>query len=135
VTTHTLFCLKGRVSRDIHLFLCGILNSFVANYLVRLRVGTHVTVSIMERLPVPRPAIDSLAFRRIASLTDRVIRTQSGHAIAEIHACVAHLYRLSSDHFQHVLDTFPLVLSEQRTSAMQAFLRQRRDGSRIESGA
>jgi hypothetical protein len=134
VTTHTLFCLKGRVSRDIHLFLCGVLNSFVANYLVRLRVGTHVTVSIMERLPVPRPAIDSLDFRRIASLTARVIRTQSEPAIAEIQACVAHLYHLSSDHFQHVLDTFPLVLSEQRTSAMQSFLRQRRDGSRNESG-
>src|SRR4029079_16683098 len=56
VTTHTLFCLKGTVSRDLHVFLCGILNSFVANYLVRLRVGTHVTVSIIERLPVPRLA-------------------------------------------------------------------------------
>ena len=59
VTTHTLFCLKGNVNPDVQLFLCGILNSFVANYLVRMRVNTHVTVSIMERLPVPRPALDS----------------------------------------------------------------------------
>jgi Eco57I restriction-modification methylase len=127
VTTHTLFCLKGSVARHVHLFLCAILNSFVANYLVRMRVGTHVTVSIMERLPVPRPAVDSLQFRRIAKLADRVIRTRSLRAVADIHASVAHLYHLSSDQFQHVLDTFPLVPSDERTSAMQAYLRQRTD--------
>ncbi len=122
VTTHTLFCLKGRVSRDLHVFLCGMLNSFVANYLVRMRVGTHVTVSIIERLPVPRPATDSLDFRRIVSLTDRVITTQSPRAIAEIQASVAHLYGLSSQHFQHVLDTFPLVPADERAAAMDAYL-------------
>ena len=122
VTTHTLFCLKGRVSRDLHVFLCGILNSFVANYLVRMRVGTHVTVSIIERLPVPRPDTDSLDFRRIVSLTDRVITTQSPRAIAEIQGSVAHLYRLSSQHFQHVLDTFPLIPADERAAAMDAYL-------------
>ena len=40
VTTHTLFCLKHAVDRDVQLFLCGVFNSFVANYLVRMRVGT-----------------------------------------------------------------------------------------------
>jgi hypothetical protein len=122
VTTHTLFCLKGRVGRDLHVFLCGILNSFVANYLVRMRVGTHVTVSIIERLPVPQPATDSLDFRRIVSLTDRVITTQSPRAIADIQAFVAHLYGLTSQHFQHVLDTFPLVPADERAAAMDAYL-------------
>ncbi|MBW8713874.1 MAG: hypothetical protein JF632_07300, partial [Acidobacteria bacterium] len=91
-------------------------------YLVRMRVGTHVTVSIIERLPVPQPATDSLAFRRIVSLTDGVITTQSPRAIAEIQACVAHLYGLSSQHFQHVLDTFPLVPADERAAAMDAYL-------------
>ena len=33
--------------------LCGLFNSFVLNFLVRLRVSTHVTTAIVERLPVP----------------------------------------------------------------------------------
>jgi len=125
VTTHTLFCLKGNVEYDQQLFLCGILNSFVANYLVRMRVSTHVTVAIMERLPVPRPPTDSAAFLRIVALTNRVMTTRtSERTIAEIQAAVAHLYQLSSADFQHVLETFPLVPLGERRAAMECFLRQ-----------
>ena len=53
----------GEIDDDEQAFLCGIFNSFVANYLVRLRVGTHVTTSIIGRLPVPRPPRDSAVFR------------------------------------------------------------------------
>ena len=56
VTVHTLFCLKTPLALRDQEFLCGVLNSFVANYLVRQRVTTHVTARIMSRLPVPRPA-------------------------------------------------------------------------------
>ena len=70
VTTHTLFCLKNvELDDDEQAFLCGVFNSFVANFLVRLRVGTHVTTSIIARLPVPRPPRDSAAFREIAALS------------------------------------------------------------------
>ena len=125
VTTHTLFCLKGGINYDMQLFLCAILNSFVANYLVRMRVGTHVTVAIMERLPVPRPAADSSAFRRIVALTRRVMATPAnGLTAPRLQATVAHLYELSSSNFQHVLDTLPLVPLNERRAAMECFLRQ-----------
>ena len=125
VTTHTLFCLKGNVEYDLQLFLCGMFNSFVANYLVRIRVGTHVTVAIMERLPVPRPSTDSAAFLNMVGLTDRVMTTpKSEQAAAEIQAAAAHLYQLSSSDFQHVLDTFPLVPLSDRRAAMQCFVQQ-----------
>ena len=42
------------------------LNSFVANYLVRLQVGTHVTASLMSRLPVPRVSRESPHFERLS---------------------------------------------------------------------
>jgi len=125
VTTHTLFCLKGGINYNLQLFLCGIFNSFVANYLVRMRVGTHVTVAIMERLPVPRPPIDSSAFVRIVALTNRVMTTRADdHAAASLQAAVAHLYQLSSSDFQHVLDTLPLVPIGERQAAMEEFSRQ-----------
>src|SRR5262249_8570090 len=42
VTTHTIFCLREPRPLDEQWCLCGLLNGFVANYLVRLRGGTHV---------------------------------------------------------------------------------------------
>jgi hypothetical protein len=125
VTTHTLFCLKGDVNSNLQLFLCGIFNSFVANYLVRMRVGSHVTVSIIERLPVPRPSIDSSPFLHVVASTNRVITTPSdSQASGRLEAAVAHLYQLSSHDFEHVLDTFPLVPIDNRRTAMEAFFRQ-----------
>ena len=46
VTTHTLFCLKTRLTLAEQHVLCALLNSFVANYLIRLRVNTHVTATL-----------------------------------------------------------------------------------------
>ena len=125
VTTHTLFCLKTvEIDEDEQAFLCGIFNSFVANYLVRLRVGTHVTTSIIGRLPVPRPPRDSAGFRTIAALSVRLTAEPDDRAAAaQLHAHVARLYGLVEVEFQHVLETFPLVDAEERSSAMDAFVR------------
>ena len=62
VTTHTLFCLKSPLPADAQQVLCGLLNSFVANYLIRLRVNTHVTVALVSRLPAPVVPSTSPAF-------------------------------------------------------------------------
>ncbi len=125
VTTHTLFCLK-RTAREIdddeQAFLCGIFNSFVANYLVRLRVGTHVTTSIIARLPVPIPPRDSAAFRTIAELSIGLsAEPDDSVATAQLHARVARLYGLTETEFRHVLDTFPLVPADERSRAMEAY--------------
>ena len=125
VTTHTLFCLKRTaraIDDDEQAFLCGIFNSFVANYLVRLRVGTHVTTSIIARLPVPTPPRDSAAFRTIAELSIRLsAEPDDPVATAQLHARVARLYGLTETEFRHVLDTFPLVPADERSRAMEAY--------------
>jgi len=125
VTTHTLFCLKREarpIDDDDQAFLCGIFNSFVANYLVRLRVGTHVTTSIIARLPVPRPPRDSAAFRAIAALSLRLSAEPADlAAAAQLQARVAKLYGLVASEFQHVLDTFPLVPVDERAIAMTEY--------------
>ena len=64
VSTHTVFVLKTHVDERSQWCLLGLLNSFVANYLVRLQVMTHVTATLMARLPVPRPATAPLNSRR-----------------------------------------------------------------------
>jgi hypothetical protein len=123
VTTHTLFCLKGDIDDDIQRFLCGVFNSFAANYLVRTRIGTHVTVSTIARLPVPRPSVESRRFRNIAALSARLAAAPSdGAAAARLQASVAHLYGLTSIEFQHILDTFPLIPEAERAAAMNRFM-------------
>ncbi|MBA3231205.1 MAG: N-6 DNA methylase [Acidobacteria bacterium] len=110
VTTHTLFCLKDPLPVEAQQFLCGVFNSFVANYLVRLRVTTHVSVAIIDRLPVPRPASDSPAFTDLARLAAALACDPADlDSAASLQAAAGRLYGLTPAEFQHVLDTFPLV--------------------------
>jgi hypothetical protein len=121
VTTHTVFCLKEGLDPDAQHFLCGVFNSFVANYLVRLRVGTHVTAAIIDRLPVPRPDPHSADFQRLAQLSRRLAVANDADAYARLQATAARLYGLSEENFAHVLASFPLVPDGQRTAARAAF--------------
>jgi hypothetical protein len=97
-------------------------NSFVANYLVRFHVGTHVTTAIVSRLPMPRPASGSHEMTEIASLVTQLVATPGdGVAHARLQAAAARAYRLSRAQFQRVLDTLPLVPRAERDAAMAAF--------------
>jgi N-6 DNA Methylase/Eco57I restriction-modification methylase len=122
VTTHTLFCLKEDLIDDCQWFLCGMFNSFVANYLVRMSVGTHVTTAIIERLPMPKPNPLSAGFHEIVELS-RALAGVPGDAAraARLQALAAHLYGLNRLQFDHVLSTFPLVPRAERDRVLAAF--------------
>ena len=129
VTTHTLFCLKTLLSADAQHVLCGLLNSFVANYFVRLRVNTHVTVALVSRLPVPIVNPRDAEFTTLAGLSralaGTIEPTEQMPEYAEFQARVARLYELTTDDFAHVLGTFPLIPSEVRSAALVDFTRLR----------
>lgn len=125
VTTHTLFCLKEPLPLRTQRVLCALLNSFVANYLVRLRVNTHVTTALVSRLPVPLVAARSSAFARLAALSTRLTLSDAPieqlAEYAELQALVAHLYGLDRTDFEHVLATFPLISQNAKASALKFF--------------
>ena len=125
VTTHTIFCLRTPVDDALHWFLCGIFNSFPANYLVRLRGGTHVSAAAIHQLAVPVLSRDSPAFVRIVALARAAALDED--ARAEIHGRSAVAYGLDESDFAHVLSTFPLVPQHERRAALAAF-RRVRDG-------
>jgi hypothetical protein len=112
------------LSRRARDFLCGLFNSFVVNYLVRLRVTTHVRTATVERLPIPKHDVAPSAFREIAALARLLSRRREPAALAALNARVAELYRLSAQEFAHVLATFPLVPVE-NVSAHSRFSRRR----------
>jgi hypothetical protein len=125
VTVHTLFCLKTPLSLDDQTFLCAVLNSFVANYLVRMWVTTHLGTTTVERLPVPRPAEPSPTCARIRERGRELLRAGGHHAAAyaDVQALTAHLYGLSQAEFALVLESFPLIEPDIKAAASQQYSR------------
>jgi hypothetical protein len=127
VSTHTVFVSKTPLDEESQWCLLGLLNSLVANYLVRLRVTTHVTTATMARLPVPRPAADSAAFAALASLSRQLSLKgidRGADEYARLNAVAAQLYGLTTDQFAYVLNSFPLIALAVRDQAHTMFDRQ-----------
>jgi hypothetical protein len=123
LSTHTLFCQKTRLDARDQWCLLGLLNSLAANFLVRLQVSTHVTVSMMARLPVPRPAAGSPAWREIGGLARRLADEgveEAADAYARLNALVAALYGLTREQYAHVVASFPLLPPQLRSRCLAA---------------
>jgi hypothetical protein len=121
VSTHTVFCLRTPLPLRAQYFLCGLFNSLVVNFLVRLRVTTHVTTAVVERLPIPTGESAPAAFREIAALARVLARRDDPEAFACLNARVAELYQLMPQEFEHVLKTFPLIPLEERLRALAIY--------------
>ena len=124
VTTHSLFCLKTRLSGDDQAFLCAMLNSYVANYLVRQVMTTHLGSATVEGLRVPKPLSDSPVFEEIVELSHSLRNTFSARDYVRIQALAAACYGLTAVEFAHVLSTFPLVDESGRNAALEEFCHQ-----------
>jgi hypothetical protein len=123
VSTHTVFCLRTPLSLMAQRFLCGLFNSLVVNYLVRLRVVTHVTTTIVERLPVPIEEEAGTAYSEVGSIARALSQRHDSILEARLNALVAHLYQLTREEFDHVLGTFPLIAAADRSRAFDQFVR------------
>jgi hypothetical protein len=122
VSTHTLFCLRTPLRPSLQHLLCGFFNSFVVNYLVRLRVTMHVTTGMVEQLPIPTAEAAPGACREIAGLARLLARRPDIAALARLNARVAALYQLSAQEFEHILTTFPLIPMSERQATLKIFL-------------
>jgi hypothetical protein len=121
LTTHTIFCVRTTLPREAHWFLCGVFNSVVANYLIRLRGGTHIPAAVIHRLPVPCPPLADSRVRRIAALAELLSSGRALEIEAELNARVADLYQLDARELAHVLSTFPLIDDRTKGAIADAF--------------
>ena len=127
VTTHTLFCLRTKLSLDEQRVLCGLLNSFVANFLIRLRVNTHVTVALVSRLPVPVVKRGHPLHGRLLALSRTLLEAtrevEEMEEFRELQALAAVAYGVTREEFERVLETFPLIDAQLRTDTQARFCR------------
>jgi hypothetical protein len=120
ISTHTVFCLKTPLDEHSQWALLGLLNSLVANYLVRLNVTTHVTTAIMSRLRVPKPTPDQID--RLAALSKSLSQTgvtEDTDDYAKLNAVAAKLYGVTSDEYSFILDSFHLIARSQRDRCLR----------------
>lgn len=123
VSTHTLFCLKTELPRRAQRLLCALFNSLVVNFLVRLRVTTHVTTSIVERLPIPLEHDLGPDADRLEAAAGALARMPDTRLVAWLNAAVARAYQLTSEEFAYVLRSFPLIDASERDGMRRAFER------------
>ena len=124
VSTHTVFVAKSVIDDDAQWCLLGLLNSLVANYLIRVRVSTHVTTAAMARLQVPKPPVGSRPFTQLVSLSRVLCAKGIDHASAEyaqLNALAARLYGLDFAQFEYVTRTFPLIDAGVRSRSLEQF--------------
>jgi hypothetical protein len=130
------------ISQGIRLFLIALFNSFCFDFLMRQKVNSHVTFSILYQLPIPRLSEKAPLFKPIVERAAALICTtpefddlkkellesklmsldsDRGQIRAELDAMIAHLYGLNEAEFAHILATFPIVKTEVKAAALAAF--------------
>lgn len=127
ITTHTVFVSKTPLDAGARHVLCALLNSLVANWYVRHWVGTHVTTSLVHRLPLPCPSPATPVFERLVALATRCTADgDAGDAYVTLQAVCAWLYELDAGDLNDVLSSFPLIDAGVRQRIADAFAREGR---------
>lgn len=127
------------------LYLCAAWNSFVVDYVIRMRVTTTLNFFYLYQLPIPRLTEKDTVFLPIVKRAARLICTTSefddlakevglknqkdgatdpverSKLRAELDGLIAHLYGLTEDEFADILTTFPLVADPVTIAAHNAY--------------
>lgn len=112
------------------LFLCGLFNSFVVDFVIRHRISSHATMSQVLELPIPRLNEKDKYFSDIVERVGSLICTtkdfdklknelkiknvamdeyERNKIISQINAFAAKIYNIDHGELEYILNTFPLV--------------------------
>jgi hypothetical protein len=119
LSTHTLFCLRTPTSLRHQLYLCGVVNSVVADWFVRRFLGSHVTTRLMSSVPAPRLPADPVIRRRVIALVLRLMRQPDDRdALIALQSITAVLYGLDRAAMTVILRDFPRLDEAVRTGVL-----------------
>lgn len=86
-------------------------------------VSNHVSAGIVKQIRVPRPSVDM----NIIELVDKQLAGQDVEDAIEL--AVAHLYNLSADEYEIIVDSFKLD-QEKRTNIVRQYRKKSQDGEK-----
>ncbi len=127
--THTApYLLRRSGSEKDEAFILGVMSSRIFDWYARRIIELHMTFELLDRMPIPRPAVTDNRRQRIIEISGSLAAVDRRYAKwakavgvpvgsvktpadreeleIELDALVAHLYGLSRDHVQHVYKTF-----------------------------
>lgn len=124
-------------------FLLGMFNSLVVDYIIRHRVGLHATMSIVSEMPIPRLTEKDKYFSDVVERAGRLVcankdfntllkelNLKKGESDpekrdklkSEMDGIVAKIYGLKLDELKYILDTFRLVKDPYKENVIKTFL-------------
>jgi hypothetical protein len=147
IPTAKIFDDEGKqlIDNINQLFISGVWNSFVLDWLLRTKVTTTLNYFYIYQLPVPRLTKNDRNFNDIVQRAAKLICTtpefdelaqevglgshqqgvtdeaERAKLRAELDGMVAHLYGLTEDEFSYILTTFPIVNATVKEAALSAY--------------
>lgn len=133
------------ISNTEQLFLCGVLNSFVVDWMIRQKVSSTLNFFYIYSIPIPRLQKGDPWFTEIVDRAAKLICTtpefddlaqgvglgshhngvtnevDRANLRAELDGIIAHLYQLTEIEFAHILSTFPIVPDPAKQAALNAY--------------
>lgn len=124
-------------------YLCGVMNSFVVDYLMRQKVSANVTMFNLEEMPIPRlkdgqifEAITKKVVQLVAVTNDfsklksefgmmsPVVDEQDRQSVKnKIDALVAKMYGINEEELKHILSQFPIVDNKIKEQVLNEYSR------------
>ena len=130
------------ISLNETIFLCGIFNSFVIDFILRHKVATNLNIFYLMELPIPKFDKSNKLHNRVFENTVKLIcttdefsklrnslgisdyETQSAKRFAlesQINACVAKIYNLDHDDLKLILKNFPIANKQLKKLSLNEF--------------
>lgn len=125
-------------------YLCGMLNSFVLDFILRFRVSINANMFYVYELPIPKISEDDENFKKIINNVGKLICTTEEYdqlkqelhieksyteqkdrleIMAEINAYAAKIYDMNENEMKYILSTFPIVKNELKELILEKFLK------------
>jgi Alw26I/Eco31I/Esp3I family type II restriction m6 adenine DNA methyltransferase len=125
------------------LYLSGILNSFVVDFILRHKISSHASIFYVKELPIPYYESDNLFCKKIfenstkltcttndfkklrenVGISEYVTEPEKRMVLeAQINAAAAKIYDLTKEEFEYILESFPSADKDLKEMAMREFL-------------
>lgn len=113
----TVFYLDANCSLSVLYFLCGVLNSFIAEYIISL-INVDNTLRVSQLYNIPIIPYDE----NVSKLVEMIINDINNQKLKnQLDALIAKLYDINYEELEYILSTFNIVDDEIKEDILRRF--------------